>query len=61
MKPDSLPTADDPRAANDDAVLDIVERGPKGALWVAGIATAIVFAIWFIFYFAAYVPRGAVS
>ncbi|MDN8615545.1 hypothetical protein [Variovorax ginsengisoli] len=40
---------------------DIVRRGPTGAFAVAGIATAIVVAIYFIFYFAVYLPRGAVQ
>lgn len=45
----------------DRRVDDIVRRGPMGAFAVAGIATAIVVAIYFIFYFAAYLPRGAVQ
>ena len=36
----------------------IVEKGPSGAFAVAGVATAIVVAIWFAFYFFAYLPRG---
>lgn len=40
---------------------DIVRRGPSGAFAVAGVATAIVVAIYFIFYFAAYLPRGSVQ
>ncbi|MBB3180845.1 MULTISPECIES: hypothetical protein [Variovorax] len=45
----------------DRRVDDIVRRGPMGAFAVAGIATAIVVAIYFIFYFAVYLPRGAVQ
>ncbi|MDM0030731.1 hypothetical protein QTI33_01080 [Variovorax sp. J22P271] len=45
----------------DRRVDDIVRRGPTGAFAVAGIATAIVVAIYFIFYFAVYLPRGAVQ
>ncbi len=40
---------------------DIVRRGPAGAFAVAGVATAIVVAIYFIFYFVAYLPRGSVQ
>jgi len=45
----------------DRRVDDIVRRGPTGAFAVAGIATAIVVAIYFIFYVAVYLPRGAVQ
>jgi hypothetical protein len=46
---------------DDDAVDAIVERGPVGAFAVAGVATAIVVAIYFAFYFVVYLPRGAVQ
>ena len=45
----------------DDEVDEIVRRGPSGAFAVAGIATAIVVAIYFAFYFLVYLPRGAVQ
>ena len=45
----------------DDEVDEIVSRGPSGAFAVAGIATAIVVAIYFGFYFFVYLPRGAVQ
>jgi len=45
----------------DRRVDDIVRQGPTGAFAVAGIATAIVVAIYFIFYVAVYLPRGAVQ
>ena len=45
----------------DDEVDEIVSRGPSGAFAVAGIATAIVVAIYFAFYFFVYLPRGAVQ
>ncbi len=44
----------------DEAVDEIVRRGPAGAFAVAGLATAIVIAIYFAFYFFAYLPRGVV-
>ena len=40
---------------------DIVRRGPAGTFAVAGVATAIVVAIYFAFYFLVYLPRGAVQ
>ena len=48
-------------AAEDRRVDDIVARGPQGAFAVAGVATAIVVVIYFLFYFAVYLPRGAVQ
>lgn len=40
---------------------EIVRRGPGGAFAVAGVATAIVVALFFLFYFFVYLPRGAVQ
>jgi hypothetical protein len=58
----SMPADDDKALAQEDkAVDDIVARGPSGAFAVAGIATVIVVAIYFIFYFVVYLPRGAVQ
>ena len=45
----------------DELVDGIVRRGPVGAFAVAGLATAIVVAIYFAFYFFIYLPRGAVQ
>jgi hypothetical protein len=45
----------------DAEVDEIVGRGPTGAFAVAGVATAIVVAIYFAFYFFIYLPRGAVQ
>lgn len=36
----------------------IASRGPTGALALCGIAVAVVAAIWFAFYFFAFLPRG---
>ena len=47
--------------SSNDSVEEIVARGPAGAFAVAGIATAIVVAMYFAFYFFAYLPRGAVQ
>jgi hypothetical protein len=48
-------------AAQDAAVEEIVSRGPAGTFAVAGVATVIVFAIFFAFYFLVFLPRGAVQ
>ena len=47
--------------ADDAAVEEIVSRGPAGTFAVAGLATAIVLAIFIAFYFFVYLPRGAVQ
>ena len=44
----------------DRRVDEIVRSGPSGTFAVAGVATAIVVAIYFIFYLWAYLPRGVV-
>ena len=55
-----MPAPDDAEAS-DREVDEIVARGPSGAWAVAGIATAIVVAIYFGFYLFIYLPRGAVQ
>ena len=45
--------------APQDRVEDIVASGPRGAAALAGIATVIVFAIWFAFYLFVFTPRAA--
>jgi hypothetical protein len=37
---------------------EVVARGPRGALALAGVATFIVVAIWFAFYLLVFMPRG---
>jgi hypothetical protein len=50
------------RTTGEDAQVDeIVAQGPIGAFVVAGIATAIVVALYFAFYFFVYLPRGAMQ
>jgi hypothetical protein len=48
-------------SGDDRAVDEIVARGPSGAFALAGVATAIVVAIYVGFYFLIYLPRGAVQ
>jgi hypothetical protein len=51
-----------PSVESEDARVDkIVRSGPLGAVVVAGIATAIVIALWFAFYFMVFLPRGPVQ
>jgi hypothetical protein len=45
--------------SEDESVETIVRAGPSGALVVAGIATAIVVALWFAFYLLVFLPRSA--
>jgi hypothetical protein len=49
------------KPATDEEVDLVVGRGPSGAFAVAGIATAIVVALYIGFYFFIYLPRGAVQ
>lgn len=53
--------AHEPPSAEDRQVDDIVRQGPAGTFAVAGVATFIVVAIYFVFYFFAYLPRGSVQ
>lgn len=39
----------------------IVSQGPSGAFAVAGVATFLVVAMFFLFYYLVYLPRGAVQ
>jgi hypothetical protein len=56
------PIPSDADDAEEQARIDeIVAQGPRGAFAVAGLATVIVVAIWFAFYFLAYLPRGVMQ
>lgn len=46
---------------SDDVIEQIVREGPIGTWAVTGLATAIVVAIYLLFYFLIYIPRGAVE
>jgi len=52
-----LPT----EASEDERVDRIVAGGPRGALALAGIATACVIALWLAFYLFVFLPRGALQ
>jgi len=51
----------DHRSEEDKRVDEIVRSGPRGALMVAGVAVALVFLMWFLFYFFAFLPRGNIN
>jgi len=55
------PAEGNPIGADDAEVDLIVSRGPSGAFAVAGIATALVLAMYLAFYLFVYLPRGAVQ
>ncbi len=59
----SDPVSSDPIGGDpgqDAAVQRVLRSGPAGAIVLAGVATAIVVAIWFAFYLLVFVPRAAV-
>ena len=58
IEPDILGTTALSREEEIDA---IVRSGPIGALTVAGIATAMVVAMWLLFYLLVFLPRGALQ
>jgi hypothetical protein len=51
-------SSSDAPASESDSVDAIVRAGPRGAVAVAGIATAIVVALWFAFYLFVFLPRA---
>ncbi len=46
---------------DDHEVDEIVRSGPRGAIAVAGVATAVVIGLWFAFYFFVFLPRGVIQ
>lgn len=57
-----MQTSDDNEAPELEKQIDeIVASGPTGAFAVAGVATFIVVAIFYLFYAFIYLPRGAVQ
>ena len=57
----SAPGPEDRPPHSQAEVEEIVSRGPTGAFAVAGVATAIVVLIFFLFYVLVFLPRGAVQ
>jgi len=54
----SDPATDELSTQQDAEVSAILRSGARGAVVVAGLATAIVIAIWFAFYLLVFVPRA---
>jgi hypothetical protein len=52
------PATDETDTSHDAEVSSIMQSGATGAVVLAGIATAIVLAIWFAFYLLVFVPRA---
>jgi hypothetical protein len=55
---DPATSESDASVQQDAAVNASMRRGAVGAVAVAGLATAIVVAIWFAFYLLVFVPRA---
>jgi len=49
---------DEPNSQQDAAVSASLRSGARGAVVLAGLATAIVVGIWFAFYLLVFVPRA---
>ena len=54
----SDPISHDDAATQDAAVEAIVRSGATGGLLLAGLATAVVAALWLAFYFLVFMPRA---
>jgi hypothetical protein len=46
---------------DDDDVRKIVAMGPRGAIALAGLAVAVMLALWLAFFVFVFLPRGAVG
>jgi hypothetical protein len=58
----SDPIPNDGASPQDEAALNAILRsGAIGAVVLAGLATGIVVAIWFMFYLAVFLPRAIAS
>jgi hypothetical protein len=44
-----------------DAAAAALRHGPRGALFVAGIAVSLLLAGWLAFYFLLFLPRGSIG
>ena len=58
MNTDPLTKDGDNPKPPDAALNGILRAGPRGAIVLAGIATAIVMLVWFAFYLLVFVPRA---
>jgi hypothetical protein len=49
----------EPESQMDDAALEpVLQSGARGALTLAGIATAVVIGVWLAFYLFVFMPRA---
>ena len=46
---------------DDEAAAQALKRGPIGALWLSGIAVALLFVGWILFYFLLFMRRGPIG
>jgi hypothetical protein len=53
----SEPFSQSTRPEDEQRQVDIVNRGPTGALALAGTAVVLVLAMWFAFYLFVFLPR----
>ena len=61
-RPSAIGSVEGAEAASElDAIAEAVESGPRGALLLAGIATALLLVGWLAFYFLLFIPRGSVG
>jgi hypothetical protein len=61
-QPSPMASAEHARARSElEALARAIESGPRGALLVAGIATALLLVGWLAFYFLLFIPRGSVG
>jgi len=60
LNSDPVPN-EDALPQDDAAVNAILRSGATGAVLLAGLATAIVIAIWFLFYLLVFLPRAIAS
>jgi hypothetical protein len=54
----SSPSRATTRGSEEERIDAIVRSGPGGAVAVAGIATAVVIALWIAFYLFVFLPRS---
>jgi hypothetical protein len=50
-----------PLPPNQQDLEGVLRRGPWGAVALCGVAVGLVIAIWFLFYWLAFLPRGVTS
>lgn len=59
--PTGRPMLNSPLPPNPQDLDDTLRGGPWGAVALCGVAVGLVIAIWFLFYWLAFLPRGLAS